>query len=246
MTPPKLGKLEPEFVPAFQQWKLDGSHTTMRSLLQSAAPAIDSALYSTAGRNPSANIKSRARILAARAVRNYDPERGTLKTHLLSQLQPLRRDLGQEEHVLKVPEQLLLERVSLYRVENELTDSLGRPPSVAELADRAGLSAKRIQKVRSYRPALPGGAMLSETGEQIDAAVSRPGDTTAEDAWADMVYEDLSPENRFIMDSTSGRHGHGVLETREIARHLQLSPGAISQRKAKIQEMLDRDNRGGL
>jgi DNA-binding NarL/FixJ family response regulator len=42
------------------------------------------------------------------------------------------------------------------------------------------------------------------------------------------------------MEHTLGMNNKKVLSNQEIARKLGLSPGAISQRKARIQQLLDR------
>ena len=54
-----------------------------------------------------------------------------------------------------------------------------------------------------------------------------------------MVYYDLDDTNQSIMEYTLGLHGAPVLENREIANRLGITAGAVSQRKAKIQAMLD-------
>jgi len=50
-----------------------------------------------------------------------------------------------------------------------------------------------------------------------------------------------------IMDMTLGRNGKRRTPTQEIARKLGITPGAVSQRAAKIQTMLDkRYTQGGF
>ena len=67
-----------------------------------------------------------------------------------------------------------------------------------------------------------------------------PGQNTAADAWANFVYGDLGPTDQLIMDMTLGRNGRRRASTQEIARRLNITPGAVSQRAAKIQAMLDK------
>jgi hypothetical protein len=42
------------------------------------------------------------------------------------------------------------------------------------------------------------------------------------------------------MDMTLGRNGRRRTSTQDIAKKLRVSPGAVSQRAAKIQDMLDK------
>jgi hypothetical protein len=63
----------------------------------------------------------------------------------------------------------------------------------------------------------------------------------------DFVYDDLGPTDKLIMDLTLGRNGRRKVSTAEIAQKLRMTPGAISQRAAKIQAMLDkRHTQGGF
>jgi DNA-binding NarL/FixJ family response regulator len=43
------------------------------------------------------------------------------------------------------------------------------------------------------------------------------------------------------MEHTLGLHGKKVLSNQEIARKLRLTPGAVSQRKATIQQLLNQE-----
>lgn len=234
-----IGKLEPDYTDSYQAWQTDPTPQTRTAMLKHVQPVLDQAVLSAAGRNPSPNIRSRAKLMAAKSLDSYDPTRGPLRNHLLSQLRGLQRHVGQEQNIIAVPEQLSLDRVGLRTATEALTDRLGREPSTAELADHTGLSLRRIGHIRSYRPAVAAGSILDETGEVYSPASALPGDNTADDAWAELVYYDLSPTDQTIMGHTLGMHGLPPLQNQELATRLSLSPGAISQRKAKIQAMLD-------
>ena len=85
--------------------------------------------------------------------------------------------------------------------------------------------------------------MLFRSDDYADAggiASAIPGQTTAQDAWLDFVYGDLSPVDKLVMDMTLGRNGRKRTSTQEIARKLNISPGAVSQRAAKIQTLLNK------
>jgi hypothetical protein len=59
------------------------------------------------------------------------------------------------------------------------------------------------------------------------------------DAWLEFVYDDLDPRNQFIMERAFGMHGHRRINPTQIAKAMKLSPGAISQRMALIQNKID-------
>jgi hypothetical protein len=52
----------------------------------------------------------------------------------------------------------------------------------------------------------------------------------------------MDPINQKIMEHSLGLHGQPRLPNHEIAKLLRLSPGAISQRKARIQQTLDKES----
>jgi hypothetical protein len=58
-------------------------------------------------------------------------------------------------------------------------------------------------------------------------------------AWLDYVYTDQDGMNQKIMEWTLGMHGQPILPNHEIARRRGVSQGAISQRKARIQQIIN-------
>ena len=179
-----------------------------------------------------------------KALKTFDPKIGNVRTHLLSQLQSLRRAAAQEQNIISIPEQVGLDYQKLNEAENDLRDRLSRDPSDDEVADATGLSVRRIKKIRGFHQPLAEGSTIIDTGDDYaDAggiASAIPGQTTAQDAWLDFVYGDLSPVDKLVMDMTLGRNGRKRTSTQEIARKLNISPGAVSQRAAKIQTLLNK------
>jgi len=232
------GKLEDDHTEAFNQWKADPTPDTRGALLKSVSPVISTAIHSYA---PSGgpNIKSKARLMALKAFDSYDPAKGNMKTHLLSQLRGLQRTQGQANQIIRIPERVVLDRQHLAETESRMQDELGRDPSDLEIANATGLSLKRIGHIRNAKPGTNTGSIIDEEGEVFSPASSIPGASDNDDAWAQMVYYDLDEVNQGVMDYTLGWHGAPQLENREIAQRLGITPSAVSQRKAKIQAMLD-------
>src|SRR5690606_29943577 len=102
-TSPALGGLEPEFHAAYTAWKTNNTPQSRGELLKAVSPVLQTAIYSY-GDGESPALKARAKLLALEAFNTYDPTRGSLKTHLLSQLQRLRRISAQQQQTIRVPE----------------------------------------------------------------------------------------------------------------------------------------------
>ncbi len=232
-----------DFEKAFPEWQKNQTPEMNTRILSTLQPIIDTAVSSYVGPQPSPTMKSRARLMALKSLNTYDPNRGTIKTHLLSQLQSLRRLNAKSQNIISIPEQVGLDYQMLTKTENELRDQFSRAPTDEELADATGLSTRRIRKIRDFNQPISEGMTARQTDSESgpnDALASRmPGDNSAADAWLNFVYDDLTPTDKLVMDMTLGRNGRRRASTQDIARRLNISPGAVSQRAAKIQNMID-------
>jgi RNA polymerase primary sigma factor len=239
-NPTAVGK---DFAELHTQWLKNQTPETNEQVLAKVKPVIDTAVSSYVGPTASSALKTRAKLMSLKALQNFDPTRGNVKTHLLSQLQSLRRLAAQEQNIISIPEQVGLDFQKLTAAEDELRDRLSRDPNDDEIADFTGLSPRRLSKIRAFhKPIAEGSTVIDTADDYADSGnvVSEiPGQTSAQDAWMNFVYGDLTPTNKLIMDMTLGRNGRKKSAVQEIARKLNITPGAVSQRAAKIQEMLN-------
>lgn len=231
-------KLEDPYRQPFEQWRAKPTPQTRGALLQALEPEIRRGISAHVGRgNPL--LQSRARRLVLESLPRYDPQQSRLGTYVVNQLQGLKRINRQQTQILHVPERVALDASYLDRAEAELSEQLGREPSLQELSDYSQLAPRRIQHVRQFR--LPvsegflGSLATSEDGSGFSPAVQQPRTIQP----VDLVYPDLDPLNQKILEWTLGLHGRPVLSNQEIARRLRLTPGAISQRKLRLQQLLD-------
>lgn len=241
----------PEFGADFSTWKQAPSLQSTGKLLKTVDPVITTALRTYGGSNMgSPTLRSRARRLAVDAFNTFDPDKGNLRTHLLSQLRRLQRVSAQEQNIISIPEQVSSDVKMVMDAETSLRDQLGRDPSDFEIADSTGLSLKRLKYIRQANVPVAEGtaearADSDASGMSQTPSSTLPGQDTS-DAWRDFVYADLQPVDQAIMDYTLGLHGSPQLPATEIARRLNVSPSAISQRTAKIQMMLNERESLGL
>lgn len=227
--------LEPEFAEPYAAWKASPSPETTRAMLDTIQPTVDRAIKLHVG-SSSPLLVSRARGMALEGLRRYDPSRSRLQTHLVNHLQGLKRVNRQQTTILKMPERVALDRYHLANATQELADHLGRDPSDAELADRTGFSMGRIRQVRRAHPGVAEGTLEAAGGGQevFGGVAPRP---SSRSAWYQLVYDELHPHDQRIVDM----HLAGQ-SNQAIAAKLGVTPGAISQRKAKIQSLLDQED----
>lgn len=232
-------KVEPQFADHYAAWKAAPGPTTGGPLLSALEPAIRAGVRTYAADSGPTGF-GRAKSIVMQALPRYDPSRAGLKTFVAQHLQGLQRYRATQVNAVKVPDRALLARAQLGRAESELTDSLGRPPSAVELADHTGLNPSAIAAARGAAIAIP----ESRFAESYDSDSSYGGGPAVRDhsdkGWVRLVYHSVDDRDRLVMEHTLGMFGAQVLSTGELARKLGVSPAAVSQRKAKIQGILDK------
>lgn len=221
---------------AYSAWKKAPTPENRGKLMQAVLPTIDSAVK---GYGNDAILRGQAKLLASQAFDTYDPAKGDLKTHLTSSLQGLARRAGQNAQAIHIPERIVLEQTALRQSEKELESQLGRNPTDAEISEHSRIALKRMKYIRQASTGVLSSSLKDDDGGDYSPASAIPGQTRYADMWQDLVYADLSPTDKSIMEHTLGLNGRPPLANNAIAAKLGLSPGAISQRKAKIQALLD-------
>lgn len=230
--------LEPEFKDVYDTWKAAPSPETNTKLIGALEPVIQKGMQSYGVNDPVGY--SRARLMTLDAVRKYDPRRASLQSHILTNLQGLRRATTNQQNFVRIPERLAIESQRLHEAQQQLQDDLNRLPSDNELADHMGVPLKRLAQIRRARSGYAGSQVQSEDTQE-DPSSRVPGQSRAAELWTQIVYDDLGPIDQKIMEHTLGLNGQDRLSNQEIAAKLGRSPGAITQRKLKIQQLLDRE-----
>jgi DNA-directed RNA polymerase specialized sigma subunit len=232
-NPQPTSRLEPEFQDVYAQWSAQPTNKAVTgNLLKALTPTIDKAIKAHVG-DPHPLIQSRARNIVLKSLPKYDPKQTQLNTYITNQLYSLRRVNRKQTQIIRVPERLAQEYTKLNVAEENLRDRLGREPTTLELADDIGLSINRIKKIRSFK------YPMAESQAEVAGAGFNPGVQGKKSHWLEVIYHDLDPTDQQIMEYSFGMFGKPQLSNQSLATKLGLSPGAISQRKAKIQKYLD-------
>jgi len=237
----QLGKLEPNYVTPYKAWKASDTPQTRAELLNVLSPVLSRGVTTYGGGDKL--MGGHAKLLALKALPSYDPKQGRLDTHLLSHLQGLQRIYGKQQQLLKVPERVVLDYSKLQEVEKELEDKFGRMPTIGELQRQTGLSKSRITKIRQANVGVSTTGMVPTEENDLSSIASRiPGDDRDTQAWLDFVHDDLSPTDQLIMEHLMGLYGQRKMTTKALAKKLAVTPGAISQRAAKIQNLINQQS----
>lgn len=231
--------VEDKYLPAFEAWQSNQTPEGNVAFLKEIDPIVQKGVQMYGGSNPLA--QSKAKLLALKAAQKFDPSRSRLQSHMITNLQELQRIGRKQQEIIKVPERTLLENYRLNQGKQELEDTLGREPTDAEISDHLGISLDRLTKIRKFQPGISSSqAEGDETNSSVPAS-HLPGAKDNSDYWANIVYQDLGPLDQKIMELSLGMFGNRQLSNLEIAKKLNRSPGAITQRKIKIQKLLDQE-----
>lgn len=233
---PKSSVLKPE--DAYKLWKQTPDPNNGAELLKALQPHIESAARQHA-KSTSPVVIGEARSLIIDALPRYDG-RSSLNTFVHHQLRPLQRWSAKHRSPAKLPTSYASEYRMLTQTMKDLEADLGREPSRAELADASGMRLDRIAKV-FHTP------MATVSERETPGSGGEEGYSEAEDQgveqdnqlWLKTVYHSLNPTNQFILEHTTGLYGSKVYSNQQIAKKLRISPSAVSQRRAQIQQMLD-------
>ena len=216
---------------AYDRWRDDSTTENLHETVKHLEPTIQGVLRSMHGADDPA-MHMQAKLLAARAVRTYDPAYGAaLPTWVSQQMQPLRRFRRMNlAHPVRVPEQIQLDAFHLMQSENDLRDSLGRDPDVTELADHSKLPPRRIETIRKSFRRMPAQGAMGEAASLPTAA-----QTDMSDEALHYVYHDADLVDRKIIEMKTGYGGaFDPMAPGDIARRMNLSPVQLSRRSAKL------------
>jgi hypothetical protein len=229
---PAVRKPEPSRLhTSYELWDRTRSPEAMSEVLKHSRDVIEKGITTYSGTD-SPLMRSRARAIAAQAVGSYNPEsKASLSSWIMTNLQGLTR-YRQQTSPIRVPERVQYELHAVNQANQELTDELGREPTMGELADKVGLSAKRIDYVRRFNRSIR--TESSYVDEEGGTYLPGVPDNSWENIWAEFVYHDLDSINKRIYDMRV-REGKSV---NDIAAKLNMSASAVSQRANKISDML--------
>lgn len=88
----------------------------------------------TGGTIPQSAVEARLRTYADRALHSYDPTKGTkLTTHLQNQFQAVTDDIARWRNLQKIPKARQQQMATFENARSELSDTLGRSPTLPEL-----------------------------------------------------------------------------------------------------------------
>jgi len=209
--------------------------STLNALLHELNPIIQKEVGKWGSTVPRPALESKARMLTVDALKKYDPNRGAaVATHVTSQIRKLSRHVYPYQNVARLPENKQLNYNAFQIAQNRLVDTLGRDPTVDEMADQLGWPQR---KVTDFQHSFARRELVESEGAYIE------GDETQEPV-VDFYYHGLSPTNRRLFEDITGYNNQRPMTNQQLMRKHQLTQGQLSYRKRKFTNDLQRIQRG--
>lgn len=214
--------------PDFFKWKDNPTPQNLGKLIYRYTPILRAELPKYYGNLPPETIASYGKKIIIDALKTYDPNKGAITTHLVSNLQRLHRVNYETSSALRMSEELQ-RGVNVYKEKKDyLTDKLNREPSLDELADELGWTESRVART----------AKMLKT-ETLESGLSiAPKSYDMEDPRLDYIYHDLDPHDKIIFQHKIGYKGSPVMMNNDIAKKVKMSPANVSIRSSKIADLL--------
>lgn len=222
-----------------QSWELvaAGEPEGASRFLKDVDKTIDKAINAYASGDKS--YKTQARLIALDAAKTYNPDLGaSIDTHVYNQLKRLQRLSAQRGNLTRISENVAQQRAVVNRAIRELTADLGEDPTTEQIAEKTGMSRRRIDTLMNYKPIVPDSATVSPEG---DSLVSADTETRMRELYSNVIYNDLDDTDKKIYEWVTGYGKGEKLPGVEIARRLNISPAAVSKRYSKLVDKFNKD-----
>lgn len=216
-------------------WRRTGLESDLKALVDQLMPAIRNESKRWGRIVQPTLLDNESKRLAIKAFNSYDPSKGTaLATHVVNALQKLSRTAYPRQSTLSVPEHKRITFNTFNRVQAQLLDLHGRPPSFEDVADHMNLPPKKLR-------ALVGEVGKKEFMESGDGPsfVQHMDDPEV----VNLAFHDMTGLQRQIFKMRTGYEGAQVRSGDGIMHELGITQGQLSYQRKLIEEMLLRAQR---
>lgn len=209
----------------FHAWKSTGSKKDLGILLQQVSPLIYKEVHRASGSLPTSALHAEATSWALKAIRSYDPDKGTaLSTHVTNYLQKVRRMNYTYQNMVRLPEDKTLQYGNYAAATAKLQEIHDREPNEEELAKELGWSKPQVIKFKNslYKD-------LPESGYDRASEYTQYNNQTV---FLEHLRQQLSTEELFIMDNV------GKMPSAELAQKLNIDVNRLNYLKSKLKDRI--------
>lgn len=201
-------------------------------LLKSLQPLIETNAqkYKNKVEIPNAAIDFEHKRLTVEALHKYDPTKGAaLGTWISNYLRKVNRFILTHQNFARITEPVAA-KIGLYNsAKAELTERLGYEPDTHTLSEHTGLSVKELKRLsKDQRKGLVSSGIA---GTEVN-----PGSllSSRDQEVVQLVYHQLTPQERSVHEYTFGLYGKPVLKPGAIAKKLKMDSSKVAKLRTSI------------
>lgn len=201
-------------------------------LLRSMQPLIESHAqkYKNKVEIPNAAIDFEHKRLAVEALEKYNPGKGAaLGTWMSNYLRKANRFILAHQNFARITEPVAAKIGKFNSAKAELTEQLGFEPDTHTLSEHTGFSVKEIKRItKDQRKGLVSSGL---SGTEVTPAAML---SSREQEVVQLIYHQLTPQERSVHEYTFGLYGKPVLKPGAIAKKLNLDSSKIAKLRTSI------------
>jgi DNA-directed RNA polymerase specialized sigma subunit len=221
----------------WKQWKQSGEDPRyLQPLLRSFRPMIRSKSNVYKGRVkmiPDAAIEAEFNLVFVKALKNYDPSKGSLGTYVYRYLDKGNRFITNNQNIGRIPENRIYKIKPFTVARDELEEELGRPAKTEEIAQRLGWSIAETTRMETEVGA---GDLTTQNFEEDPSVVS----TSREQEVLRLFKYELTGNERVVYEHLTGLGRPQIKSTGEIAKKLKMPDYQVSRLKKAIAKKMSR------
>ena len=222
-----------------------GERAARQSLIEANLRLVVNAARAYLGRGlPMIDLVAEGNLGLIRAVEKFDPARGfRFSTYAMWWIrEAIEFALMRQTRAVRLPVHVLRELALVLRTSRELTRSLGRAPSLEEIARAVGKDVAEVARLYRFNARVDSldAALAADDERVLGELVAMPeeheGDGLGEianDARLDQWLSELSPRSREVLERRFGLHDHAVQSLAEVAQVLGVSRERVRQSEAE-------------
>ena len=219
----------------WNQWKTHGKKPEDTELLLNNFSGLIRSKSNQFIRNeniPPSAIHAQFQTQAMKAFETYDPNRGAkLSTHVMNEMKRGRRFVTTYQNLGRIPEPRANKITDFQNQRDNLVDTLGRPPTAHEMADKMKWPVKQIVAMEhELRNEIP---MSRFKGDMMAIKPSTSAEVLR------LIQYELSPEEKAVFEYSLGVNGKQQLKPGDISKTLNMPASKVSRLKLSVAKKIE-------
>lgn len=214
----------------FHAWKQNGDKKALKNLVNNLKPIIQSETTKLSGSLPASALKGEVVSWAIRAIKDYDPSKGTkLSTHVYNWTRKAKRLNYTYQNIANMGEDKQLQYGKYNLAATTLEDELGREATSKELGHRLGWSEKEVDKYK--------GLIFQDHFESGDLYAAEHSRFNSDPLKLNYIKGKLTPDELKIFEGRAEKVSAGDI-AKSLGMNINQYNYASGKLTAKVQSLL--------